>query len=175
MTIKMEGGIITYTFDEIYSTHLLYVRRFLLRLCNGNEPIAEDLTQETFFQAYKSIHTFKGNCRVETWLCSIAQNVFYSFLKKEKKQGHLKKAQVFHTNPGYCFQPEHYLVSDVATILGRFPPLVSQVLSYRLFHDLPFAEISGLLGISENSAKVIYHRGRIKLKDVLEKEYEYEI
>ena len=54
------------TFDEIYSSHYLYVRRFLLRLCKGNEHMADDLTQETFFQAYISIHRFEGNCRVET-------------------------------------------------------------------------------------------------------------
>ena len=79
------------TFDEIYSSHYLYVRKFLLRLCKGNEHMADDLTQETFFQAYISIHRFEGNCRVETWLCSIAQNVFYAFLRKEKSIGVLKK------------------------------------------------------------------------------------
>jgi len=73
-------------FDEIYATHFLYVRKFLLRLCKGNAYIADDLTQETFFQAYQSIHRFIGNCRVETWLCSIARHVFYTFLRKEKKR-----------------------------------------------------------------------------------------
>jgi DNA-directed RNA polymerase specialized sigma24 family protein len=40
---------------------------------------------------------------------------------------------------------------------------------------MPYSEISGLLNISENSAKVMYHRGRIRLKGILEKEYGYEI
>ena len=165
----------TNTFDDIYSAHFLYVRRFLLRLCNGNEQIADELTQETFFQAYKSIQKFKGNCRIETWLCSIAQNVFYSFLKKEKKQKQLEKARVIDESSGYSIQEEYYLERDVAVILSGFPSLVSKVMSYRLFLDIPYAEIAALLGISENSAKVINHRGRIKLKRILEKEYGYEI
>ena len=162
-------------FDEIYSEYILYVRRFLLRLCNGNEYTAEDLTQETFFQAYKSIHRFEGNCRVETWLCSIAQNVFYAFLRKENKQKHLEKTQILEEDAGYFIQEEHYLEHDVAVILNQLPNLTSKVLSYRLFQDTPYSEISSLLGISENSAKVIYHRGRIKLKMILEKEYGYEL
>ncbi|MDR0812922.1 MAG: RNA polymerase sigma factor [Oscillospiraceae bacterium] len=163
------------TFDEIYSAHFLYVRKFLLRLCNGNEYTADDLTQETFFQAYRSIHRFEGNCRVETWLCSIAQNVFYTFLRKEKKQRNLEKMQSAEKEDA-CFNQEKYdLERDVALVLSRLPDLVSKVLSYRLFQDLPFSEISGLLGISGSSAKVIYHRGRIKLKNILEKEYGYEL
>ena len=165
----------TDTFDEIYSTHFSYVRRFLLRVAGGNEHIADDLTQETFFQAYKSIHKFKGNCRVETWLCYIAQNVFYAYCKKEKKQKRFEELQTSAENAGYYIQDGHYLERDVAVILSQFPSRVSKVLSYRLFQDTPYAEISGLLGISENSAKVIYHRGRTKLKKILEKEYGYEV
>jgi len=163
------------TFDEIYSTHFRYVRRFLLRLCNGNEHTADDLTQETFFQAYQSIHRFEGNCRIETWLCSIAQHVFYAFLRKENKRKHFEKTQTVNNDTEYSIQEERCLERDVAVILKELPNLTAKVLSYRLFHDMPYAEISGLLGISENSAKVIYHRGRIKLKEILEREYGYEI
>ena len=163
------------TFDEIYSAHFQYVRGFLLRLCGGNVYMADDLTQETFFQAYKSIHRFEENCRIETWLCSIAQNVFYTFLRKEKKQKHIKKRQAVDENAGCFIGEECYLECDVAAILKQLPDSMSKVLSYRLFQDMPYAEISGLLGISESSAKVIYHRGRIKLKNILEKEYGYEL
>ena len=163
------------TFDEIYAAHFLYVRKFLLHLCNGNEYTADDLTQETFFQAYKSIHRFEGKCRIETWLCSIAHNVFCDFLRKEKKQRFLEKKQASDEIVGYFIQEDHYLEHDIAVILNRFPCLTAKVLTYRLFQNIPYSEISGLLGISESSAKVIYHRGRVKLKSILEKEYGYEV
>jgi len=70
---------------------------------------------------------------------------------------------------------EPALEQDIILILSRFPKRTSQVLSYRLFQNVPYSEISALLGISENSAKVIFHRGRIKLKTILEKEYGYEV
>ena len=163
------------TFDEIYAAHFLYVRKFLLRLCKGNAYIADDLTQEAFFQAYQSIHRFGGNCRVETWLCSIAQHVFYTFLRKEKKRRHFEKKKMVDEHAGYFISEEATLEHDIILILNRFPKPTSQVLSYRLFQNVPYSEISAVLGISENSAKVIYHRGRIKLKAILEKEYGYEV
>jgi len=163
------------TFDEIYSSHYLYVRKFLLRLCKGNEHMADDLTQETFFQAYISIHRFEGNSRVETWLCSIAQNVFLVSVRKEKKHRRIKEIQMTDENAGYIMQEGHYLEHDVMLVLKQLPQLTAKVLTYRLFHNTPYAEISKLLGVSESSAKVIYHRGRIKLKEILEKEYGYEI
>ena len=146
-------------FDEIYSSYFLYVRRFLLRLCKGNELIADDLAQETFFQAYISIHRFEENCRVETWLCSIAQNVFYAFLRKEKKQKRIGQLQAVVEDDGHAIGSERYLEFDVALALKQLPSQTERVLSYRLFHELPYAEISYLLGISESSAKVVFHRG----------------
>ena len=112
----------------------------------------------------------------ETWLCSIAQNVFYAFLRNEKKQKHVEEIQQRRgDNTMYAVQEAKYLEHDVAVALKKLPQQTATVLSCRLFHDMPYAEISGLLGISESSAKVIYHRGRIKLKEILEKEYGYEI
>jgi len=78
-------------------------------------------------------------------------------------------------DPVYCVQEEHYLEHDIVLILGQFPPIKAKVLSYRLFLDVPYYEIASILGITESSAKVIYHRGRTELKRILEREYGYEI
>ncbi len=46
--------------DEIYQSYALTVYKYLLSLCR-NDDLAEELTQETFYQAIKSIHRFDGN------------------------------------------------------------------------------------------------------------------
>ena len=56
-----------------------YVNSYALSLC-CDETLAEDITQETFCNAIKNIDSFKGNCQIETWLCSIARNVFLNFM-----------------------------------------------------------------------------------------------
>ena len=68
-------------FDEIYSKYFSEVYKFVLSLCQ-NPALAEEITQETFFKAFKNIDRFKGHCKLSTWLCKIAKNPFYSYARK---------------------------------------------------------------------------------------------
>ncbi|WP_406242954.1 RNA polymerase sigma factor [Tissierella carlieri] len=70
-------------FEEIYSEYFKDVYRYVLCL-SKNESIAEDITQETFFKALKNIDGFKGNCKMSVWLCQIAKNSYFSYLKKKQ-------------------------------------------------------------------------------------------
>ena len=67
-------------FEQYYED----VYRFL-RALTLDVGLAEELTQETFLRAIRSIDTYQGNADVRVWLCSIAKNLFYSHLKKQKK------------------------------------------------------------------------------------------
>jgi RNA polymerase sigma factor (sigma-70 family) len=49
-------------------------------------PLSEELTQETFYQAFISIDKFQGRCQIKTWLCQIAKNTFYQYLRKKKRE-----------------------------------------------------------------------------------------
>ena len=55
------------TFDVIFKEFSPMVFRFLLSLC-GEESLAEELTSETFYQAYLHIGQYRGECKLETWL-----------------------------------------------------------------------------------------------------------
>ena len=72
-------------FEQIYREHFETVYRFLVRL-SRNEPLAEELAQETFFRAMRSLGKFDGRCRVEVWLCQIAKNAYYSYCRKHKNR-----------------------------------------------------------------------------------------
>ena len=74
-------------FEQIYREHFDTVYRFLIRLCR-NEPLAEELAQETFFRAMRSLGKFDGRCRVDVWLCQIAKNAYYSHYRKQKDKNH---------------------------------------------------------------------------------------
>ncbi len=63
--------------DDIKSYYEEYGRKvylYLMSLCH-NEDIAEELTQETFYQAIRSLSKYRGDCSVYTWLCGIAKNM----------------------------------------------------------------------------------------------------
>ena len=64
---------------DIYIEYAGVVKRFLISL-SGNVDLAEDLTQETFYQAYKSIHRYNGKCKMSVWLCQIAKHIYFDYL-----------------------------------------------------------------------------------------------
>ena len=70
--------------DEIYEKYARFVYRYLLSLGTG-EDVAEELTQETFYQAVQSIHRFKGESKISTWLCAIAKNQYAIWGRKSTK------------------------------------------------------------------------------------------
>lgn len=67
--------------DEIYQKYAKRVYKYLLSLIH-NQDVAEELTQETFYQAIQNIDRFDGSCQVSTWLCAIAKNQLCSYQRK---------------------------------------------------------------------------------------------
>jgi RNA polymerase sigma-70 factor (ECF subfamily) len=72
-------------FNEIYSLYFKDVYKYVLTLCR-NEAVAEEITQETFFKALKSVDRYDGKCKMRVWLCQIAKNTYFSYYKKGKYQ-----------------------------------------------------------------------------------------
>ena len=60
--------------DAVYRTHAQTVYKFLLTQCHDPD-LAEELTQETFYQAVRSIGRFDGSCKLSVWLCQIAKHL----------------------------------------------------------------------------------------------------
>ncbi len=58
---------------------------YLMVLCN-DEQLAEELTQETFYRALKRLKTFRGDSSVYTWLCGIAKNLWYEYIRNSKNR-----------------------------------------------------------------------------------------
>ena len=71
----MAGG------EDLYTRHAEYVYRYLFALC-GEADTAEELTQETFCQALKSLRSFRGDCTPQVWLCAIAKRLWWKELDR---------------------------------------------------------------------------------------------
>lgn len=71
--------------DELYRQNEKIVYYFLYKKC-GDRQLAEDLTQETFLQAYESIGRFDGSCKISVWLCQIAKHLLYRHWEKHRHE-----------------------------------------------------------------------------------------
>lgn len=158
-------------FERIYREQNRRVYAFLLKLC-GNSDLAEELTQETFYQAYKSLSRYNGRCEMFTWLAAIAKNVFFSYLRKTKAESMVIDLYItdleaaLDDEPGYRLQRE-LDIAQVQKAIAGIPKKYSEVLILRIYGELPYEEIARKLGISTGSAKVIYFRAKNHIKEVL--------
>ena len=164
-------------FETLYREYYQKVYAFLYRLC-ANPDLAEDLTQETFLQAYKSFHKFRGDCEVFTWLAAIGKHTYFKYLKKKKL--HLDAANLELVAQSYLQNedsPEEHIhrkdvEKAVRKVVENIPKKYRDVVLLRIYAELPFSQIAQSLKISESSAKVIYFRAKKMLMEVLKDELE---
>ena len=159
------------SFERIYRAYYHRVYSFLYKMCHDYDT-AEDLTQETFYQAYKSIGKYRGECDMFTWLAAIAKNMLFKHLRKAKNDHILIDVYVTEPEAPLFDDPGYRLVKEVEVgqlqyAISAMPKKYSEVLILRIYAELPYKEIAAKLGISENSAKVIYHRAKSMIKENL--------
>ena len=168
------------SFHQLYTDYRKDVLYFLLRLSGYEQELAEELTQETFYQAIRSFSKFRGECHVKTWLLQIAKNVFYQEIRKKQRGRSLLRSILFNLEKSEPVSL-HQQVEDkeklaaVLKVLDTFDSRTRDVMLYRFYSDLSYAQISAMLNISESSAKVIFFRGKHALQSKLREGYGYEI
>ena len=70
--------------ERLYRAYFSDIYRYILKM-SGSEHIAEDITEDTFFKAMRSIDSFRGECDVRVWLCQIAKNCYLSYIKRNSR------------------------------------------------------------------------------------------
>ena len=164
------------TFESIYTEYFSRVYGFIYRMCRDDD-LAEELTQETFFQAFKSFRRFRGDSELFTWLAAIAKFTFFNYLRKNKCAECVNIDLIADTlcdsddaDPELTAEKRE-TTDTIRRAIGRMPEKYRDVVMLRLYAELPFSEIAEALKITENSAKVLFHRAKKMLTEELKNEY----
>ena len=150
--------------DAVYRQHARTVYKFLLSQCR-DAHLAEELTQETFYQAVRSIDRFDGGCKVSVWLCQIAKHLWYQHLRKSGRETELPEESELPLVPSA--EEETIDRSSQLDLLRRVHELSEpgmEVVYLRVFGGLSFREIGDVLGKTETWARVTFYRGKERLK-----------
>ena len=154
--------------DEMYREYYGDVYRYLRGL-TADEQLAEDLTQETFLRAMRSVKGFRGDCAFRVWLCQIAKNCWYSYCRKQKHiAGELPEDLPDTAPPPTLNFEDKETVLEIHRILHTLAEPYKEVFTLRVFGELPFKDIAGLFGKTENWAAVTFHRAKLKIIDQME-------
>lgn len=163
----------------------IIVRRFnpflykIGRSYNYSHEDTEDLMQETFLDAYKSLHLFEGRSHFKTWIIRIMMNNCYR--KKERLSYKNELAREINENARPMFtttdnNTEHQIQKSelghiIEHALAQIPFDYRMVFSLREVNGLNGSETADLLQISEANVKVRLNRAKAMLRTEMEKKY----
>lgn len=168
----MKGGMKMLDAEEAYQQYRDMVYGYLIRLCHDRD-LAEELTQETFYQAMKNWKQYEGKSAVSTWLCAIARN---QFLRIMRKQPPLPLDDVSEQSvPDFTeMVAEHRLALSAHQALHRLPEPYREVFTLKTFCELSSREIAVLFGKSESWARVTAYRAKQMLLDAMKGDKKHE-
>lgn len=159
--------------ESVYRENFNIVYKYLFCLTHSND-IAEELTQETFCIAVKYINSFKGNCKISVWLCQIAKHLWLKeMMRKKKEKSRVNIETIENIENVEEIEDIAFKNSEKCELYKKIEKLdekTRKVIYLRIKGDLSFKEIGNLMKKNENWARVIFYRGKQKLKEVDENE-----
>ncbi|MHA6252292.1 sigma-70 family RNA polymerase sigma factor [Oceanobacillus sp. CAU 1775] len=159
-------------FDEIMNEYGQQILQLAYSYVN-NIQIAEDLTQDIFVKCYKSLHTYRGNSKLKTWLWRIAINHCKDYLRSwynknviitenELKQAENQNESVEQTV--IQMEEDHKLVARIMNL----PIKYREVIYLFYFEELSIKEVSAMLDVKVNTVKTRLKRAKELLKKGLD-------
>lgn len=164
--MNAKGGVRVDLPEDIFQQYARTVHKYLLTLTR-NPDLAEELTQETFYQAIRSSARFDGSCSVTTWLCAIAKRVHLAYLRKHPRHTDIDALDLADS----CSDEKTLGTESRLSLMRALHSLgepMRETVYLRALGGFSFREIGSILGMSENAARVTYFRGRQKLRKELE-------
>ncbi len=138
-----------------------------------NKEEAEEVAQDTFIKAYKSLIRFKGDSKFSTWIYRVAYNTCLDRLKKNKRQQYTvaideyTEHQVKTLDNALDKIEEQEKQQAIQSCLELLPSEDSFLLTLYYFEELSLDEISKIVGLKPNNVKVKIFRSRKKLATIL--------
>lgn len=152
-------------FEKIYLEYFNDVYKFVLSISKNNS-IAEDIVQETFFKALKSIDRLSNDSSVKSWLFQIAKNTYLTYISKGKKNITLDNIGDIANNIDI---EREFLNKETSKkihkIIHKLKEPYKEVFYLRIFSGLSFKEIADIFDKEENWARQIFHRSKIMIKE----------
>ena len=168
-------------YAELVNRYQGYVLTLVLRMVKTRED-AEEVAQDVFVKAYRSLADFRGESKFSTWLYTITNTTCITFLRKKRLQIHsLDNEKVFEVadskDSGLRANQieQKSRLNMVNQAIGMLSPDDAEIITLFYKAEQNLEEIAGILGLEPNTAKVRLHRARGRLKEKMERHFSEEV
>ena len=168
-------------YAELVNRYQAYVFTLVLRMIKSRED-AEEVAQDVFIKAYRSLADFRGESKFSTWLYTIANTTSITFLRKKKLDVHsLDNEKVFEVadskDSGFRANlvEQKSRVNMVNEAIAMLSPDDAEIITLFYKAEQNLEEISRILRLETNTVKVRLHRARTRLKEKMERNFSEEV
>jgi RNA polymerase sigma factor (sigma-70 family) len=168
-------------FAQLVERYQNYVFTLVLRFTDSRED-AEEISQDIFVKAYRSLADFRGESKFSTWLYTIVRTSCITFLRKKKLDttsidNERTFLQLENRESGFSAntieqKSRHAMVNDAIRLLS---PDDAQLITLFYKGEQSLEEIGRIMGLEPNTVKVKLHRARHRLKEKMEKYFSHEV
>ena len=159
--------------DKIYRKYGEIVYKYVFCL-TGNEDETQEIVQETFLVAVRDINKFRGECKISTWLCQISKYIWYKKLKKEKSKREIPIDNLQNSlfiekslEENFCDKEDKIQLFKKLQTLDED---TKNVMYLRILGNFEYNEIAEIMNKTSNWARVVFFRGKQKLKEEMDNE-----
>src|SRR5580704_16543010 len=168
-------------YAQLVDRYRNYIFTLVLRMVENRED-AEEISQDIFVKAYRSLADFRGESKFSTWLYIIVQRTCITFLRKKKLQTvsiENEKTGIQVENQQSAFsanlveqKSKHLMVNEA---IGMLSADDAQIITLFYKAEQSLEEMGTILGMEPNTVKVKLFRARQRLKEKMEKHFSNEI
>ena len=168
-------------YAQLVNRYQNFVFTIALRYAPNRED-AEEIAQDVFVKAYRSLADFRGESKFSTWLYTIVTTTCITFLRKKKIPIHsLDNEHIFEVadNQNSTFRANQVEQKSKVQMINEAIKLLSvddaRIITLFYQAEQSLEEIGRIIGIDPNTAKVKLHRARQRLKEKMEKHFTEEV
>ncbi|GHT63033.1 DNA-directed RNA polymerase sigma-70 factor [Bacteroidia bacterium] len=160
-------------FEQVVSFYSEKLYRQIRKMVLSHDD-ANDLLQNTFIKAWMNIDLFRGEAKLSTWLYKIAVNESITFLNKQRAQNNVslddKDAFLVERLESDDYFDGDALQMKLQKAILTLPEKQKLVFNMRYYDEMPYEEISEIVGTSVGALKASYHHAAKKIEEFLNRD-----
>ena len=160
-------------FNEIVKDYSERVYWHVRRFVNNHED-ADDLVQEIFLKIWTALPSFRGEAQLFTWIWRIATNETLNWIRRDKVRAALRFTSI-DAEMERRIDSDPFFDGDAADralskAVAKLPEKQRQVFILRYYDEMPYEQMSEVLGTSVGALKASYHIAQEKVRAALGKD-----
>lgn len=170
---------------ELYAELVKRYQDFVFTVALKYTPVredAEEIAQDVFVKAYRSLQGFRGDSKLSTWLYTIVNSTAITFLRRKKPEARpleneesLEIADQKHSGRGSHIVETKSRIEAVSRAIALLNPDDARLITLFYKAEQSLEEIGTILGIEANTVKVKLHRARQRLREKMEKYFAQDV